>query len=232
MYERNEPCPCGSGRKYKKCCINKTENPLDVWEQRAIQLSLEIKNNKNLVDTYFGVFNHAMKKQWIGACHALSSILYVLLKEQGFNPNLEIGFTESSKIPFPFCHSWITLDGHPYDVGLYRSHSPFQYDMNPYIEISAPIFKGVDIDNGVVTNVSFGVSSDRESIDNNFKQLTKMTLGEYMGNWPSHKNGLWGETIEIAERIGLTLKINELKAKYSEDRFQKSVVSGSGTIKV
>ncbi|HFJ9374848.1 TPA: YecA family protein [Bacillus nitratireducens] len=232
MYERNEPCPCGSGRKYKKCCINKIENPLDVWEQRAIQLSLEIKNNKNLVDTYFAVFNHAMKKQWIGACHALSSILYVLLKEQGFKPNLEIGFTESSKIPFPFCHSWVTLDGHPYDVGLYRSHSPFQHDMNPYIEISAPIFKGVDIENGAATNVSFGVSSDRESIDNNFKQLTKMTLGEYMGNWPSHKDGLWGETIDIAEKIGLTLKINELKAKYSEDRFQKSMVSGSSTIKV
>jgi hypothetical protein len=22
---RNEPCPCGSGTKYKKCCINKTQ---------------------------------------------------------------------------------------------------------------------------------------------------------------------------------------------------------------
>jgi len=21
---RNDPCPCGSGKKYKKCCINKT----------------------------------------------------------------------------------------------------------------------------------------------------------------------------------------------------------------
>jgi len=21
---RNEPCPCGSGKKYKKCCMNKT----------------------------------------------------------------------------------------------------------------------------------------------------------------------------------------------------------------
>lgn len=22
---RNEPCPCGSGQKYKKCCMNKKE---------------------------------------------------------------------------------------------------------------------------------------------------------------------------------------------------------------
>jgi len=24
---RNEPCPCGSGKKYKKCCYTKTFNP-------------------------------------------------------------------------------------------------------------------------------------------------------------------------------------------------------------
>ncbi|NCP78894.1 MAG: zinc chelation protein SecC, partial [Desulfuromonadales bacterium] len=23
---RNEPCPCGSGRKYKKCCLLKEES--------------------------------------------------------------------------------------------------------------------------------------------------------------------------------------------------------------
>ena len=25
---RNEPCPCGSGKKYKKCCIDKDEKKL------------------------------------------------------------------------------------------------------------------------------------------------------------------------------------------------------------
>jgi hypothetical protein len=114
----------------------------------------------------------------------------------------------------------------PYDVGLYRSHSPFQHDINPYLEISAPIFKGIDIESGVVTNISFGVSSNRESIDNNFKQITNMTLVEYMENWPpNHKDGLFGETIEIAEKIGLTLKIDDLKTRYYEDRFHRSVVS-------
>lgn len=23
--KRNDPCPCGSGKKYKKCCIDKSE---------------------------------------------------------------------------------------------------------------------------------------------------------------------------------------------------------------
>lgn len=24
---RNDPCPCGSGKKYKQCCINKERGP-------------------------------------------------------------------------------------------------------------------------------------------------------------------------------------------------------------
>ncbi len=27
---RNDPCPCGSGKKYKKCCATKQEQPLEL----------------------------------------------------------------------------------------------------------------------------------------------------------------------------------------------------------
>ncbi len=29
---RNDPCPCGSGKKYKKCCMNKPQSPVDLVE--------------------------------------------------------------------------------------------------------------------------------------------------------------------------------------------------------
>ncbi len=29
---RNDPCPCGSGKKYKHCCLNKPKSPLDAIE--------------------------------------------------------------------------------------------------------------------------------------------------------------------------------------------------------
>ncbi len=29
---RNDPCPCGSGKKYKKCCMNKPKKPVDLVE--------------------------------------------------------------------------------------------------------------------------------------------------------------------------------------------------------
>jgi tetratricopeptide (TPR) repeat protein len=28
-FNRNDPCPCGSGKKYKKCCLNKENQGLD-----------------------------------------------------------------------------------------------------------------------------------------------------------------------------------------------------------
>ncbi|MBL7178771.1 MAG: SEC-C domain-containing protein [Desulfobacterales bacterium] len=31
---RNQPCPCGSGKKYKKCCLNKAKPPLDLLWRR------------------------------------------------------------------------------------------------------------------------------------------------------------------------------------------------------
>jgi len=35
---RNDPCPCGSGRKYKKCCLGKAEKP--VPGSRAVELAV------------------------------------------------------------------------------------------------------------------------------------------------------------------------------------------------
>jgi len=32
---RNDPCPCGSGKKYKKCCVNKPLGPRKVTLQTS-----------------------------------------------------------------------------------------------------------------------------------------------------------------------------------------------------
>ena len=41
---RNDPCPCGSGVKYKKCCYGKAQfQPTTPEQQQAITLSSEIE---------------------------------------------------------------------------------------------------------------------------------------------------------------------------------------------
>jgi len=32
--QRNDTCPCGSGKKYKKCCLEETERKLTEYKLR------------------------------------------------------------------------------------------------------------------------------------------------------------------------------------------------------
>ena len=34
---RNDPCPCGSGKKYKKCCLHKATSPVTSLGRRKIR---------------------------------------------------------------------------------------------------------------------------------------------------------------------------------------------------
>ena len=43
---RNDPCPCGSGIKYKKCCIGKADKVARTAAQQNIQISLKTEVEK------------------------------------------------------------------------------------------------------------------------------------------------------------------------------------------
>lgn len=38
---RNEPCPCGSGRKYKHCCLREVESRREVVPDLGVREALE-----------------------------------------------------------------------------------------------------------------------------------------------------------------------------------------------
>lgn len=45
---RNDPCPCGSGKKYKKCCINKlSEQSIEELYLKQLELTNGLKYEKN-----------------------------------------------------------------------------------------------------------------------------------------------------------------------------------------
>ena len=46
---RNEPCPCGSGKKYKKCCLGKAENQeLDELDDHMQKGYVLLEKNKTI----------------------------------------------------------------------------------------------------------------------------------------------------------------------------------------
>jgi hypothetical protein len=55
---RNEPCPCGSGKKYKKCCLEKDENPFcDLLPVNPPHARL----NRDEIETFYVSLNIFMK---------------------------------------------------------------------------------------------------------------------------------------------------------------------------
>ena len=40
MYKRNSPCPCESGKKYKKCCLPKLKIAVEIY-QKAVGKGFE-----------------------------------------------------------------------------------------------------------------------------------------------------------------------------------------------
>lgn len=56
---RNDPCPCGSGKKYKKCCeLKKKQKKLDNVEALS---SKEGNKLTNFFHSNFSLFSHAKK---------------------------------------------------------------------------------------------------------------------------------------------------------------------------
>jgi len=53
---RNEPCPCGSGKKYKKCCLNKTVAPPEQLEYKRISKAMD-KLMPRLIEHGINVFD-------------------------------------------------------------------------------------------------------------------------------------------------------------------------------
>lgn len=52
---RNDPCPCGSGKKYKACCLTKSVGgkPL-AFKAKVIQQQKPVAQGPNLMDRTFG----------------------------------------------------------------------------------------------------------------------------------------------------------------------------------
>ena len=111
---RNDPCPCGSGKKYKQCCLSKSVSGNDYKRIREVV----IKNNyeDSIGNILCNLLRYMKEKNWIGACHATSAALYVALTEAGYSVDLCVGEVEFSR--FVFDHSWIELDNKIIDLAV------------------------------------------------------------------------------------------------------------------
>ncbi|UUC41977.1 SEC-C metal-binding domain-containing protein [Clostridioides difficile] len=71
MLGRNELCPCGSGKKYKKCCLNK-----DIVSERACRKT-EL-SQKQYTDLYSKLYDYSRQDKFKEECEKAKEMFYIM----------------------------------------------------------------------------------------------------------------------------------------------------------
>lgn len=207
--KKNDPCPCGSGNKYRDCCFDKPNNKFEHWKANAEIILSGYQRKDDLIKVFFNTLDYVDKNDWGGACHATSAVLYVLLSELGFEPILCVG--EAKYEQGFFDHSWIEIDGRVFDVAVYLSME--------FSKVSPPVINGYNIDTLQPSNIEYGVSG--YGLDRDANRLFQVSFNQYMNDFPNFPGGLWGVVNHLALKMSLKFNIPQLKRKYTHTQWTK-----------
>lgn len=210
---RNDMCFCGSGKKYKKCCMVKVQNPQIMWKENFDKIDINIEKKEELKTVMFDTYDFISKNNWQGACHAMSAIQYILLNELGVSSKLCIGVV--GKYPYKFDHSWIEIDNKIYDITIENGLQG--------IQVSKPIIASINVESLNSMDVIYGVN---EKLDYPANVIKDMSITEYLDGFDSDpeggglstfvKEGIWNLIIKFANNVNLKLDKEYLREKYSK----------------
>lgn len=198
---RNDPCPCGSGKKYKHCCLNKLY--LNEYDQIR-NVVHQSGYNDEIAETLCQLLRYMKDKNWIGACHATASVLFISLSELGYLPKLCIGEVRDQITGTLFDHSWIELDGKIIDLAVSMT-------LLGGLSLSAPIVFSQNIATSKEPTCIYGVADGR-GLDAQANHTLTTPFQVYMDNYPGEKGGLWGVVRKIMPR---KIDILTLRQKYA-----------------
>ncbi len=150
---RNDPCPCGSGKKYKHCCLLKQAKPKD---QRILEIVQEQGYPDKVGALLRNAYRFIMDRRIAGMCHALSSVLFVGLTELGYSPEICIGEVDDPRQRVKrFDHSWLLLDGKIIDIAIALAIlDPVRHTAQ---ELTGPVILDEDVTTGKRYELLYGV---------------------------------------------------------------------------
>lgn len=191
---------CNINNKYKK---NSSDNQIKRNIEKVI-----ISNGYGdiIYNTIINMYEYMIQNRLEGACHAISSVLYVALNELGLNPKLCIGEC-AQKANRPFDHSWIMVDNKIIDLAIFM---PLEESKG---SVSGPIIFDKDIVKMADYGTNYGISSS-VPFDSITKSVLETPFLDYMANFPNERNGLW----TVLEKImpeDFDITVSELIKKYS-----------------
>lgn len=92
---RNDLCPCGSGKKFKKCCIDKVKDMLPYQKYISSSLADYPKNNENKDEVNFYTY---YKQEYI----EIDKLLYKALKRKSIPLNIKRDLNKELRIDYEY----------------------------------------------------------------------------------------------------------------------------------
>lgn len=175
----------------------------NIFKKNADRLFPDSPEIYRLKKTFFNVLSFIDEKNWQGACHATTAIMFVLLREQGIEAEACLG--EVSKDSIIFDHSWIEVNNEVVDAAVANTlvegiHFP-------------PVLLGRDLSSGEKSELRYG-SDMGSGLDPMARQIAQMPIGEYMQAFPDNQDGLWGIAKQLAKRQNLKFSTPAVKKRW------------------
>ncbi|MCA0150308.1 lasso peptide biosynthesis protein [Rossellomorea vietnamensis] len=168
----------------------------------ASELEIEHENKDKIFNTFFALSDFFKKYPNPGACHLISSVFHILLKEQGIENTLCIGEVKTD-MKF-FDHSWIEINDQVFDIAIQLT---LDEKVNP------PVYFGVDLATERATSLIYGAKS-HIGFDSDAKQVLQTPFVKYMDGYPLYREGAWKIVKSVGKEIKLKININDIKGRY------------------
>ena len=158
--------------------------------------------------TLQAVVEFVQDNQWQGACHAVSSVFYVLLAEQGISSVLCIGEVQIGVRAFN--HSWIEIDGEVCDAAIISTlNERFHF---------LPTINGLNVETKKPTDLKYGVVTSLAD-DPPTRHIKTASFTSFMDEFPYHRDGLWSVVLAIGKKIGVNSDVATLRTGYSSTKW-------------
>lgn len=164
----------------------------------------------NIQNTYATVLRYLSKNEKVaGGCHFMSTMLHILLNEQGIKNDIMIGEVKDSEEKILFSHSWIEIDEKVFDPGIMITLDG---------KVHSPVYNSTNLTFDLL-NIEYGVSDNLNDLDRDAKQALDISITAYLDgikNYGFPKNFLWDEILKVGiGMLGYT-NLAKLRKKYDE----------------
>lgn len=86
---RNDPCPCGSGKKYKKCCLDTRKDPVLKGQNRIVKCAICDKHfDRSLRGTFQSIEKEGQRIYFCPGCN--SSLACSVCKKKLWEKSFEL----------------------------------------------------------------------------------------------------------------------------------------------